>query len=68
VIKMTVDSERVNVQVRDSGRWQNPPQGRAEYPATGTTVMRSLSDRFEIEKGSDGTIVSFSLPIRERVR
>ena len=68
VIEMTVDSERVNVQVRDSGRWQNPPQGRAEYPATGTTVMRSLSDRFEIEKGSDGTIVSFSLPIRERVR
>ena len=66
-VVLRVVGERIEVKVRDFGMWKTTPE-MSGYGGLGTDIMRSLSEDFARHTGADGTIVGFSLYLRNRVK
>jgi serine phosphatase RsbU (regulator of sigma subunit)/anti-sigma regulatory factor (Ser/Thr protein kinase) len=60
-VELSMLDDSVVVAVRDSGSWRAVPHDDPDR-GRGYEIMRSLSDRVDVESGPDGTIVTMYLP------
>jgi anti-sigma regulatory factor (Ser/Thr protein kinase) len=56
-VDAALDDGRVVIEVSDSGRWVERPDGPLPHRGHGLPLMEALVDSVEIERGEDGTLV-----------
>ncbi|HWB87956.1 MAG TPA: SpoIIE family protein phosphatase [Acidimicrobiia bacterium] len=60
-LRLRISEDRIDVEVRDTGTWKQPDQ--SPVPGLGIDLIRSLSTDFSRSTRSDGTLVSFNIPV-----
>jgi len=66
-IRLSLNDSELSVRVSDNGRWL-PPSDKDDQLGAGTRIIRSVSGDFHRSHSSNGTVVTFTLPLTDRAK